>query len=135
MPYVNLKILKNQVSEKQKEQIAEGLTSLIAEIMGRNKNFTVITIDELENDNWIIGGKKLSKEELKTRILTFVNIKVSKGTTNPEEINKMIKATKNLITKVLGNYDVTNYFIVDELNPDAWGFDELNMTERNKLEN
>ena len=135
MPYVNLKIIKNQVSEEQKEQIVEGLTNLIVEIMGRSRDLTVITIDELNENNWIIGGKKLSSDELKTRIVTFVNIKVSKGTTNPNEVNQMIKATKALIKSIMGSYDITNYFIVDELNSETWGFDELSMKERNRLEN
>jgi len=134
MPYVNLKIIKNQVSEEQKEQIVEGLTNLIVDIMGRNRDFTVITVDELHENNWIIGGKKLSSADLKNRIVTFVNIKVSKGTTNPNEINQMMKATKKLISDVMDNYDITNYFIIDELNPEAWGFDELSMSERNKIE-
>ena len=81
-----------------------------------------------------ISGLKLTPSELKSRIVSFVNIKVSKGTTNPVEIEKMIKETKKLFIRVLGNYDITNYFIVDELNPDLWGFDEISMTERNKME-
>ncbi len=134
MPYVNLRILKNQVSENQKKEIVEGLTDLISTIMGRDRNFKVITIDEVEENNWIIGGLKLTPSELKSRIVSFVNIKVSKGTTNPVEIGKIMKETKKIFIRVLGNYDITNYFIVDELNPDLWGFDEISMTERNKME-
>ncbi|EHJ00110.1 4-oxalocrotonate tautomerase [Clostridium sp. DL-VIII] len=67
-------------------------------------------------------------------MVTFVNIKVSKGTTNPDEMDRMMKATKELIIKVLGSSAVTNYFIIDELNPDGWGFDGISMTERNKME-
>ena len=52
MPYVNLRILKNQVSENQKKEIVEGLTDLISTIMGRGRNFTVITIDEVEENKW-----------------------------------------------------------------------------------
>ena len=52
MPYVNLRILKNQVSENQKKEIVEGLTDLISTIMGRDRNFTVITIDEIEENKW-----------------------------------------------------------------------------------
>ncbi len=134
MPYVNLRILKNQVSENQKKEIVEGLTDLISTIMGRDRNFKVITIDEVEENNWIIGGLKLTPSELKSRIVSFVNIKVSKGTTNPVEIGKIMKETKKIFIRVLGNYDITNYFIVDELNADLWGFNEISMTERNKME-
>ncbi|MDR3595619.1 hypothetical protein [Clostridium sp.] len=46
---------------------------------------------------------------------------MSKGTTDPEEINKMMVATKELIIKVLGSRAIPNYFIMDELNPDGCG--------------
>ncbi len=118
----------------KKKEIVEGLTDLISTIMGRDRNFKVITIDEVEENNWIIGGLKLTPSELKSRIVSFVNIKVSKGTTNPVEIGKIMKETKKIFIRVLGNYDITNYFIVDELNADLWGFNEISMTERNKME-
>ena len=133
MPFVNLKLVKNQVSKEQKSKIIEGVTDLITNIMGRERSLTVITIDELEKSDWAIGGKSLNDPANENRIVSFVNIKVSKGTTNPEEISKIIMATKELMIKILGNSDETNYFIIDELNPAAWGFDGLSMTERSKL--
>ena len=66
--------------------------------------------------------------------LPRVNIKVSKGTTNSDEMARMMKATKDLLVGVLGNSDETNYFIIDELNSDGWGFDGLSMTDRGKME-
>jgi 4-oxalocrotonate tautomerase len=91
-------------------------------------------VDELEESQWSIGGVLLDEKASPKDIVTFVNIKVSKGTTNPDEINKMMSATKELIIKVLGSSAVTNYFIIDELNPDAWGYDGISMTERSKME-
>ena len=133
MPFVNLKLVKNQVSQEQKSKIIEGITDLIVNIMGRERSFTVITIDELEKDDWAIGGKSLNDSQNENRIVSFVNIKVSKGTTNPSEISKMMTSVKELMINILGNSDETNYFIIDELNPAAWGFDGLSMTERAKL--
>jgi len=134
MPYVNIKLVKNQVSSEQKDQVIEGLTDLIVNIMGRDRFSTVITINELNENQWAIGGKTLSHELNKNRIVSFINIKVSKGTTNPVEMDRMIKESKELMTKVLGNNDDKNYFIIDELNPDGWGFDGISMTNRNKME-
>lgn len=133
MPFVNLKLIKNQVSAAQKSKIIEGVTDLIVNIMGRERSLTVITIDELDKDNWAIGGKNLNDPANENRIVSFINIHVSKGTTNPEEIGKMMKATKELMTEILGNSDETNYFIMEELNPAGWGFDGLSMTDRAKL--
>ena len=134
MPFINLKLVKGQVSSEQKKILIEGITDLIVNIMGRDRDFTVITVDELGRDNWAIGGKALEHTSLEKRIVSFVNIKVSKGTTNSDEMARMMKATKDLLVGVLGNSDETNYFIIDELNSDGWGFDGLSMTERGKME-
>lgn len=134
MPFVNLKIVKNQVTKEKRKELIKGLTDLIVNIMGRERELTVITVDELEASQWAIGGVTLDENDSEKNIVTFVNIKVSKGTTNPDEMDRMMKATKKLIIKVLGSSAVTNYFIIDELNPDGWGFDGISMTERNKME-
>lgn len=134
MPFVNIKIVKNQVSLEKKKELIRGLTDLIVNIMGRDRKSTVITVDELDESQWAIGGVTLNENTSEKPIVTFVNIKVSKGTTNPEEINKMMVATKELIIKVLGSSAIPNYFIMDELNPDGWGFDGISMIELNKLE-
>ena len=49
-----------------------------------------------------------------------------------DEMARMMKATKELMVGVLGNSDETNYFIIDELNSDGWGFDGLSMTDINE---
>lgn len=133
MPFINVKVIENQITlEKKKELVAE-LTDLIVKVMGREREYTVITIDELKEYQWAIGGVTLDESSNK-EIAVFVNIKVSKGTTNPDEMNTMIKAIKELIVRILGNSAITNYVVIDELNPDGWGFDGISMTERNKME-
>lgn len=133
MPFINVKVIENQITlEKKKELVAE-LTDLIVNVMGREREYTVITIDELKEYQWAIGGVTLDESSNK-EIAVFVNIKVSKGTTNPDEMNTMIKVIKELIVRILGNSAITNYVVIDELNPDGWGFDGISMTERNKME-
>lgn len=134
MPYVNLKIVKQQVSKQEKELLIQGLMDIIVKKMNRNSDLTVITVDELDATNWIIGGKTLESTFDKHGKVAYVNIKISKGTSTPEEMALVINAGKELFTKVLGKSDITNYFIIEELNPDAWGFDGISMTIRNKME-
>lgn len=132
MPFVNLKLVKGQTTADQRQRIIEGLTDLIVKVMGRDRDFTVITVDELERNQWVIGGKTI--EQLNDdRKVSFINIKISKGTSNPEEMAKMMQETKNLMVNILGNSDETNYFIIDELNPAAWGYDGVSMTIRNQM--
>ena len=134
MPYVNLKFLKEQISKKQKEQLVQGIMDIIVNLMHRNKDLTVFTIDELDPDNWMIGGKSIKNSSDQHGKVFYVNIKISKGTSNTDEMALVIKAGKDLVKRILGSNDLTNYFIIEELNPDGWGFDGISMTVRNQME-
>ena len=134
MPYVNLKFVKGQVTKEQKDKLVQGLMDIIVNLMHRNQDLTVITIDELDSCNWIIGGKSIERTSESHNKVLYVNIKISKGTSNPDEMASVIKAGKVLTKEVLGSCDLTNYFIIEELNPDGWGFDGISMTIRNSAE-
>ncbi len=131
MPFVNVKLVKSQVDSNSKKLILSQLTDLIVRLMNREKALTTIVIDEVDPASWAIGGKAINAD---TNFVSFVNIKVSKGTTNPEEMAAMMGETKKLMSNILGNHISENYFIIDELNPAAWGFDGISMTERSKIE-
>jgi 4-oxalocrotonate tautomerase len=134
MPYVNVKLVKQQVSSESKQLLVDGIMDIIVNIMGRNKNLTVITLDEVDSSNWYIGGKPISETGATHGNLIYVEIKISKGTSNPNQMLEVIKAGRDLVDKVLGPGDITNYFVINELNPDSWGFDGISMTERNQQE-
>lgn len=132
MPYVNVKYIKQQVNIEQKNSLITGLMNIIVKIMGRNPDLTVITIDEIDQSNWIIGGKPIDKS--KHDRLCYIEISISKGTSSAEQMADVIKAGKELVKRILGSNDTTNYFIINELNPDSWGFDGISMSIRNKME-
>jgi 4-oxalocrotonate tautomerase len=53
----NIKITKEgNVTPEQKAQLIEGATNLLHEVLGKNKATTVVVIDEVDTDNWGIGG-------------------------------------------------------------------------------
>lgn len=56
MPYVNIKITREGASAQQKGELIAGVTRLLQEVLGKNPATTVVTIDEVEMDNWGIGG-------------------------------------------------------------------------------
>lgn len=132
MPYVNVRLVKQQVDQKQKESLISGLMEIIVNIMGRNPNTTVITVDELDGSNWFIGGKSVDKSSHKK--VSYIEIKISKGTSNAQKMTRAIEAGKDLVSRILGSCDETNYFVIYELNPDSWGFDGISMTIRNEME-
>ncbi|MDR6833149.1 MULTISPECIES: 4-oxalocrotonate tautomerase family protein [unclassified Sphingopyxis] len=56
MPYVNIKITREGATPDQKAELIAGVTDLLQRILGKNPATTVVTIDEVDLDNWGIGG-------------------------------------------------------------------------------
>ncbi|QBH96670.1 4-oxalocrotonate tautomerase family protein [Limnobaculum zhutongyuii] len=56
MPYVNIKITKEGATAEQKKQLIEGVTQLLVKVLDKNPATTVVVIDEVDMDNWGIGG-------------------------------------------------------------------------------
>ncbi len=60
MPFVNIKITREGASAAQKAQLIQGVTQLLAEILGKNPQTTVVVIEEVDPDNWGIGGESVT---------------------------------------------------------------------------
>lgn len=65
MPYVNIRITKEEVSNQQKQQLISGVTQLLADILGKNPATTFVIIDEVDTDNWGIAGEQVTKRRQK----------------------------------------------------------------------
>lgn len=61
MPYVNVRITKDNVPAAKKAELVAGITKLLQEILGKNPQTTVVVIDEVETDNWGIGGETVTE--------------------------------------------------------------------------
>ena len=60
MPYVNSKITREGASAEQKAALIAGATKLLVDILGKNPATTVVVIDEVDTDNWGIGGESIT---------------------------------------------------------------------------
>jgi len=60
MPYVNIKITREGATPDQKAQLIEGVTALLRDVLGKNPVTTVVVIDEVDTDNWGIGGESIT---------------------------------------------------------------------------
>lgn len=60
MPYVNIKITREGATHEQKAELIRGVTRLLQEVLGKNPQTTVVVIDEIETDNWGIGGESVT---------------------------------------------------------------------------
>ena len=60
MPYVNIKITRDGVTPEQKAKLIAGATQLLVDVLNKNPQTTVVVIDEVDTDNWGVGGESIS---------------------------------------------------------------------------
>ncbi len=56
MPYVNIKVTREGVTPEQKATLIHGVTDLLQRVLGKNPNTTFVVIDEVDLQDWGIGG-------------------------------------------------------------------------------
>ena len=63
MPYVNIQLTRegtvpgvSSTTANQKAALIEGVSNLLLEILGKPKNSTFVVIEEVELENWGVGG-------------------------------------------------------------------------------
>jgi 4-oxalocrotonate tautomerase len=56
MPYVNIKVTREGVGADQKSALIAGVTALLVDVLGKDPATTLVVIDEVEFENWGIGG-------------------------------------------------------------------------------
>lgn len=63
MPYVNIKLTggKEAPTSEQKARLIEGVTRLIADVLGKDTTHLVVVIDEIPMENYGINGKTVER--------------------------------------------------------------------------
>ncbi|MBO7154942.1 MAG: 4-oxalocrotonate tautomerase family protein [Campylobacter sp.] len=61
MPYINIRVTKEngEPTAEQKAQLIDGVTELVSRVLGRNKASTVVIIDEIDMQNYGLGGESI----------------------------------------------------------------------------
>ena len=60
MPFVNIRITREGVTPEKKAELIKGATQLLVDVLGKNPATTVVIIDEVDTDNWGIGGETVT---------------------------------------------------------------------------
>ena len=59
MPYVQVRVA-GSLDTSQKKEIARGITKVLYDIAGKDPKTTYVVIEEVDPENWAVGGKLLS---------------------------------------------------------------------------
>jgi len=66
MPYVNIQVTREGVTPAQKAKLIKGTTDLLVDVLGKNPSTTFVVIEEVEMENWGVGG--LPVEEYRAKM-------------------------------------------------------------------
>ncbi len=56
MPYVNIKVTREGVTDDQKAELISGVTDLLVRVLDKSPATTFVVIDEVALENWGVGG-------------------------------------------------------------------------------
>ena len=66
MPLINVKLIENVFTPKEKTEIVARLTEAMVSIEGENmRGVTWVVVEEVKSGDWAIGGNPLSTEDVK----------------------------------------------------------------------
>ncbi|NUY80506.1 4-oxalocrotonate tautomerase family protein [Flavobacterium sp. MAH-1] len=60
MPFVTIDVTREGVTRAQKQQLIAGVTQLITDVLNKDPQLTHVMINEVELDNWGVGGEQVS---------------------------------------------------------------------------
>jgi 4-oxalocrotonate tautomerase len=60
MPYVHIQITREGVTAEQKAELIRGATELLIQILNKDPATTFVVIEEVDTDNWGVGGESVT---------------------------------------------------------------------------
>ncbi|OGT31767.1 MAG: 4-oxalocrotonate tautomerase [Gammaproteobacteria bacterium RIFCSPHIGHO2_12_FULL_35_23] len=118
MPILHVKISAKKSSALTK-QILEFLLEITERILKKKWHLTAITIDYVEQDCWMIGGKLLNEQNKNS---FYFDITITDETNTKEEKALYIKEAFAGFEKILGNLHEESYIYIQDVKAGAYGY-------------
>jgi len=61
VPCITIQITREKATIEQKQKLVSGVTKLMQEVLGKDPKTTFVIIEEVENENWGVGGELVSE--------------------------------------------------------------------------
>ncbi|NLR75611.1 tautomerase family protein [Leeia aquatica] len=70
MPYILIQVTREGVSLEQKQQLIQGATDLVVQVLNKDPQTTFVVIDEVDTDNWGVAGQSVTQLRLAQQLNT-----------------------------------------------------------------
>jgi 4-oxalocrotonate tautomerase len=65
MPFINIKVTREGITKRQKQELIAGATQLLVDVLGKDPSTMVVIIDEVDTDNWGFAGEPITERRRK----------------------------------------------------------------------
>ena len=118
MPTLNLKLAPLQNPGRYR-QLAQALTALTAELLGKRREVTAVMIEDLPAARWYVDADEVQRPS------AFLEISITAGTNTAEEKALFIERVFAELQRQLGSggpLEEASYVLVRELPATDWGY-------------
>ncbi|MDD4882243.1 MAG: nuclear transport factor 2 family protein [Gallionellaceae bacterium] len=126
MPYLQIYLAPDQLDAGGKARLAAGATRLLADVLRKRPEVTVVRIVATPADQWYAAGGPLS---LLGRA-AFADLKITRGTNTEAEKARFLAEFHRLLDDTAGPMSAPTYTVIHEIAGTDWGYDGLGQVER-----
>ncbi len=126
MPFLDLSLHNAHPAAGEVSLIKKGLTELMASLMGKRGDLTVVAVKTAPAEEISIGAEPVAPGSWGGRLLVYVTA----GTNSREQKAEFLQAAYDLLARVLSAPASPFYIVVHEIEGTAWGYDGISQTAR-----
>jgi 4-oxalocrotonate tautomerase len=126
MPTLTVK-LAPLPSEPVQRRLAEALTAVTVDTLGKREAVTAIVFEAVPATQWWIGGRRVQKAT------AMLEIRITAGTNTADQKARFIEAADAVLQRHLAPHaalEEASYIVVQELPGTDWGYDGLTQRVR-----
>ena len=118
MPILNVKV-SIEKSPEAVAAISDMLLELTSSILGKKREVTAITIQFINPDSWVIGGRLLSEQH---KSGFYFDIKITDETNTKDEKARYIAEVFAGFAKILGELHEESYIYIEDVRAASYGY-------------
>ena len=119
MPFIRISVAGNAPTYKQVNELQQKTTQLMADILGKRPEVTVVTVEHGPAIHWSIHGQGLSKNQMLAQMEAFITA----GTNSEQEKSDFISAANQMLCAVFNTTMSPLYVVIVEVAGADWGYD------------
>lgn len=126
MPYMRIYLATEQLDPATEARLAAGATRLLAELLRKRAEVTVVRVVATPNAQWYAAGDPLPRPGR----AAFAEVAITRGSNTEAEKARFLAGFQRLIEAELGPMSAPTYTVIQEVPGSDWGYDGVSQAER-----